>query len=40
MKQSIILRKAKNRAGENPNGYKHVWVVYDTDDFPADHEMY
>ena len=19
------------------NGYKHVWVVYDTDDFPADH---
>ena len=40
MKQSIILRKAKNRAGENPNGYKHVGVVYDTDDFPADHEMY
>ena len=19
------------------NGYKHVWVVYDTDDFPAEH---
>lgn len=24
-------------ATDNPNGYKHVWVVYDTDDFPADH---
>ena len=31
-----LFEKAKNRAGENPNGYKHVWVVYDTDDFPAD----
>lgn len=35
-----LFEKAKNRAGENPNGYKHVWVVYDTDDFPADYEMY
>ena len=32
-----LFEKAKNRADENPNGYKHVWVVYDTDDFPADH---
>lgn len=32
-----LFEKARNRAGENPNGYKHVWVVYDTDDFPADH---
>ena len=32
-----LFEKAKNRAGENPNGYKHVWVVYDTDDFTADH---
>ena len=27
---------AKSRAENNPNGYKHVWIVYDTDDFPAD----
>ena len=26
-----------NRAKRNLNGYKHVWIVYDTDDFPADH---
>ena len=32
-----LFEKARNRASENPNGYKHVWVVYDTDDFPADH---
>ena len=25
-----------NRVKSNPNGYKHVWIVYDTDDFPAD----
>lgn len=31
-----LFEKAKKRAGENPNGYKHVWVVYDTDDFPAE----
>ena len=35
-----LFEKAKNRAGENPNGYKHVFGGYDTDDFPADHEMY
>lgn len=32
-----LFDKAKRRVGENPNGYKHVWVIYDTDDFPADH---
>lgn len=32
-----LFEKAKRRALENPNGYKHVWVIYDTDDFPADH---
>lgn len=32
-----LFQKAKNRAEQNPNGYKHVWVVYDTDDFPSDH---
>ena len=24
-----LFEKAKNRADENPNGYKHVWVVYE-----------
>ena len=24
-------------AASSANGYKHVWVIYDTDDFPADH---
>lgn len=32
-----LFEKAKRRAAENPNGYKHVWVIYDTDDFPSDH---
>lgn len=32
-----LFEKAKRRTLENPNGYKHVWVIYDTDDFPADH---
>jgi hypothetical protein len=32
-----LFEKAKRRVLENPNGYKHVWVIYDTDDFPADH---
>ena len=32
-----LFEKAKKRVRQNPNGYKHVWVVYDTADFPADH---
>ena len=32
-----LFEKAKKKAGQNPNGYQHVWVVYDTDDFPPDH---
>ncbi len=32
-----LFEKAKKRAEQNPNGYKHVWVVYDTDDFPSDY---
>jgi hypothetical protein len=32
-----LFEKAKRRSAENPNGYKHVWVIYDTDDFPPDH---
>lgn len=29
-----LFEIAKKYAEKNPNGYKHVWVVYDTDDFP------
>lgn len=32
-----LFEKAKSRVSQNANGYKHVWIVYDTDDFPADH---
>ena len=32
-----LFQKAKTRAEESSNVYKHVWIVYDTDDFPADH---
>jgi len=32
-----LFQKAKQMASASINGYKHVWVVYDTDDFPADH---
>jgi len=32
-----LFKKARQKVADNPNGYKHVWVVYDTDDFPAEH---
>lgn len=32
-----LFDKAKQRLMENPNGYRHIWIVYDTDDFPAEH---
>lgn len=32
-----LFQKAKQVASASANGYKHVWVVYDTDDFPAEH---
>lgn len=32
-----LFEKAKSRVSQNANGYKHVWIAYDTDDFPADH---
>ncbi len=32
-----LFQKAKNMVAASSNGYKHVWVVYDTDDFPAEH---
>lgn len=31
-----LFRKAKRKAMANPNGYRHIWIVYDTDDFPAE----
>ena len=31
-----LFERAKRRAENSPNGYKHVWIVYDTDDFPRD----
>lgn len=30
-----LFTKAKARAAQGPNVYKHIWIVYDTDDFPA-----
>ena len=32
-----LFQKARQLASTSANGYKHVWVIYDTDDFPADH---
>ncbi len=29
-----LFQKAKQIASASANGYRHVWVVYDTDDFP------
>ena len=31
-----LFEKAKRIVNDDPNGYKHVWIVYDTDDFPAE----
>lgn len=31
-----LLEKAIHIASESPNPYRHVWVVYDTDDFPSE----
>ena len=32
-----LYSKARNLVKNSANGFKHVWVVYDTDDFPAAH---
>lgn len=32
-----LFWKAKQRALDNANIYRHVWIIYDTDDFPAEH---
>lgn len=31
-----LFQKAKLWADSSANGYRHVWVVYDTDDFPIE----
>lgn len=32
-----LFQKAKNMVSSSANGYKHVWIIYDTDDFPPEH---
>lgn len=32
-----LFQKAKQMASASANIYKHVWIVYDTDGFPAEH---
>ena len=32
-----LFEKAKLLARDSANVYRHVWIVYDTDDFPAEH---
>ena len=32
-----LLEYAKKLVANNANGYRHVWLVYDKDDFPEDH---
>lgn len=32
-----LFQKAKQMASASANGYRHVWVVYDIDDFPVEH---
>ncbi len=32
-----LFQKAKQLSDASANGYRHVWIVYDTDDFPAEH---
>lgn len=32
-----LFQKARQLVNASANGYKHVWIVYDTDDFPSEH---
>lgn len=32
-----LAKKARSSVQQSPNQYQHVWIVYDTDDFPAEH---
>ena len=36
-KNTLTLFDYAQKRAKDPNGYKHVWVVYDKDDFPAEH---
>lgn len=31
-----LLQKTRKRVASSPNIYSHVWLIYDTDDFPAE----
>ena len=31
-----LFQYAKKAADSNPNGYRHIWIVYDADDFPRE----
>ena len=31
-----LFDSAKQLAESNPNGCRHIWIVYDKDDFPAE----
>lgn len=37
MNTTSLFQAAQRLVQENPNGYSHVWIVYDTDDFPPEH---
>ena len=32
-----LLSRAEKRLQNDADGYQHVWIIYDKDDFPADH---
>ena len=32
-----LFRRARDRAANSVNIYRHVWIVYDVDDFPSEH---
>lgn len=32
-----LFRRARDRATNSANIYRHVWIVYDVDDFPSEH---
>ena len=32
-----LFQNAQQRVRASANGYRHVWIVYDTDEFPAEH---
>lgn len=32
-----LFDRARSRVQHSSNVYKHIWIVYDTDDFPQDY---